>query len=91
MSTGGFKDWAEKYLPLSSRARELIMEMDDSMPRWMAVGQIDIITKIVKMNSRHHRTGPVKVSPPSFVRYCRSLKHSNRNAQPIARFRSAGT
>jgi hypothetical protein len=47
VSTIGFKDWARKYLPLSSRARELIMEMDDSMPRWMAVGQFDIITKIV--------------------------------------------
>jgi hypothetical protein len=32
---------------LSSRARELIMEMDDSIPRGIALGQMEIISKIV--------------------------------------------
>jgi hypothetical protein len=47
VSTAGFKDWATKYLPPSSKARELIIEMDDSMPRWIALGQMEIISKIV--------------------------------------------
>jgi hypothetical protein len=42
------KEWARKYLPMTSRARALIMEMDDSMPRWMVLGQFDIIAKIVE-------------------------------------------
>jgi hypothetical protein len=48
VSTLGFKEWARKYLPLTSRARGLIMEMSDAMPRWIMVGQFEIISKIVE-------------------------------------------
>ena len=47
VSTTGFKEWARKYLPLSSKVRGLIMEMDDSMPRWRGLGQFEIISKLV--------------------------------------------
>jgi hypothetical protein len=47
VSTFGFKEWARKYLPLSSKVRGL-MEMDDSMPRWRGVGQFEIISKLVE-------------------------------------------
>lgn len=48
VSTLGFKEWARKYLPLSSKVRGLIMEMDDSMPRWRGVGQFEIMSKPVE-------------------------------------------
>jgi hypothetical protein len=48
VSTLGFKEWARKYLPLSSKVRGLIMEMDDSMPRWRGVGQFEIISKLIE-------------------------------------------
>ena len=40
------KEFARK-LPATYRARELILEMDDSMPRWMAGGQLLVINKIL--------------------------------------------
>lgn len=48
VSTLGFKEWARKYLPLSSKVRGLIMEMDDSMPRWRGVGQFEVISRLVE-------------------------------------------
>ena len=41
------KEAAKEHLPLGSRVRALIMEMDDSMPRWRALPQMEIIMKIL--------------------------------------------
>ena len=46
VSLAGFKAIAKK-LPERSLARALILEMDDSVPRWMALGQLLIIDKIL--------------------------------------------
>jgi len=40
------KDLAKK-LPDASRARELILAMADSMPRWVALGQLLLIDKVL--------------------------------------------
>ena len=46
VSLVGFKAIAKK-LPERSLARALILEMDDSVPRWMALGQLLVIDKIL--------------------------------------------
>ena len=53
VSLADLKEFAKK-LPPTYRSRELILEMDDSMPRWMAVGQLLVIDKILRddLNSR---------------------------------------
>jgi hypothetical protein len=53
VSLADLKEFA-KELPRTYKARELILEMHDSMPRWMAVGQLLVIDKILRddLNSR---------------------------------------
>lgn len=52
VSLVGVKDVAKK-LPEKSMARELILKMDDSMPRWIAVGQLLLIDKILYEELAH--------------------------------------
>ena len=46
VSLVGVKDVA-KELPETSMAKQLIMKMDDSMPRWIALGQMLLVDKIL--------------------------------------------
>lgn len=41
------KEAARNHLPLGSKVRGLIMEMEDSMPRWRALPQMEIIIKLL--------------------------------------------
>jgi len=52
VSLVGVKAVARK-LPERSLARELILEMDDSMPRWMALGQLLTIDRILCKDLAH--------------------------------------
>lgn len=46
VSLAGLKEWARK-LPDSSLVRELVLEMNDSMPRWGAVGQMCLLDRLL--------------------------------------------
>ena len=47
VSLAGLKEWARK-LPESSLVRELVFEMDDSMPRWELLSQMCILDKLLR-------------------------------------------
>ena len=47
------KEFAKK-LPMTSKARELILDMDDSMPRWEVLGQLMVISKILEDDLTKH-------------------------------------
>jgi hypothetical protein len=52
VSLASLKEFA-KRLPDRSLARELILMMDDSLPRWIAVGQLLLISKILYNGLAH--------------------------------------
>jgi hypothetical protein len=52
VSSASLKEFA-KGRPDMSLARKLILMMDDSLPRWIAVGQLLLISKILYNGLAH--------------------------------------
>lgn len=53
VSLRDMKEFAKK-LPMTSKARELILDMDDSMPRWEVLEQLMVISKILDDDLKKH-------------------------------------
>jgi len=52
ISLAELKKWARELLA-SSLVRELILDMDDYMPRWEALGQMLLLNKLLRRELNH--------------------------------------